>query len=715
MLLVLGVYQYFLFIVEMASVHEETDSDEYCSDEPSQADSNSSLQSLSKKRKVVYKQKFRHEWLQIKEFQGWLKPPSQGNSKPMCSVCACSISCAKTAIDRHRKSSAHIKLVKASQSQCSVVDSFHKQLQPSTYSMLTQSRICAFIAENNLSFSLSKPLVDLIKATSPTNTMERETLQQLKMSVTKCTNVIRQGLGYRFSRELVDRLKHTCFSIIPDETTDVGSEKQLAICVVFFDHEKYEVVTSFFDMVVVEKCDAENLYSAIKKCFEEKNIPLKNIIGFSSDTCNVMFGERQSVFALMKAEFPHISFVKCSCHMIHLCVSHACLKLSTTMEDLCRNVFSHFSRSSLRRHELEEFQAFLQITPHKMLAFGQTRWLSLEACVARLLEQWDALTLYFTALVSEKRDPSYVTETILKSLTNVFIKAQLQFLHVQLRRANEFNTLFQSTSPMLHCLHEKVQELLVALMSDFIQIKCVRNCDPFTLDIHNKSFHVPVNQIYTGIHATDTIQNSAVRKDEEGIKRFKLSCQAFLVELIDQIRSRFNTKPFKILTFLEPENALNLKPNSLREVFLAFPYMSEVCDCENADLEWRRLALDGLFSDVKDVSEFWKRQLSLKSINGDQKYPNLSKVVGCALALPHSNAAVERIFSQLRLIKSDMRNSMKSTSLVSLLHVKTGLHTVGISAHQLCMDDKLKKALKDVDSDATDAECQAILHDKFHK
>lgn len=96
----------------MASVREETDSDEYCSDEPSQADS--SHQSLPKKPKVLYKQKFRHEWMQIKEFKGWLKPPSQGNSKPMCSVCACSISCAKTAIDRHRKSSAHIKLVKDS-------------------------------------------------------------------------------------------------------------------------------------------------------------------------------------------------------------------------------------------------------------------------------------------------------------------------------------------------------------------------------------------------------------------------------------------------------------------------------------------------------------------------------------------------------------------------------------------------------------------------
>ena len=80
--------------------------------------------------------------------------------------------------------------------------------------MLTKSRICAFIAQNNLPFSISKQLVNLIKETS---------LKQLKMCATKCTNVIKQGLGYKFSRDLVDNLKQTKFSIIPDETTDVGS------------------------------------------------------------------------------------------------------------------------------------------------------------------------------------------------------------------------------------------------------------------------------------------------------------------------------------------------------------------------------------------------------------------------------------------------------------------------------------------------------------
>ena len=105
------------------------------------------------------------------------------------------------------------------------------------------------------------------------------------------------------------------------------------------------LLSPFYDMVSVDKCDAQSLCSAIKISFEENKISLDNIIGFFSDTCNVMFGEHQSVTSLMKADLPHIVFVCCNCHMIHLCVSHACLKIFTSLEDLCRNVYTHFSRS----------------------------------------------------------------------------------------------------------------------------------------------------------------------------------------------------------------------------------------------------------------------------------------------------------------------------------------------------------------------------------
>ena len=38
--------------------------------------------------------------------------------------------------------------------------------------------------------------------------------------------------------------------------------------------------------------------------------------------------------------------------------------------------------------------------------------------------------------------------------------------------------------------------------------------------------------------------------------------------------------------------------------------------------------------------------------------------------MPASNAAVERLFSQLKLIKTDHRNSLKNETISALIHVK---------------------------------------------
>ena len=69
---------------------------------------------------------------------------------------------------------------------------------------------------------------------------------------------------------------------------------------------------------------------------------MENIIGYSSDTTNVMFVEHNSVTQLLKAEYPNIFIVKCSCYLIHLVSSYAALKLLKSLEDLRCDIYNHF-------------------------------------------------------------------------------------------------------------------------------------------------------------------------------------------------------------------------------------------------------------------------------------------------------------------------------------------------------------------------------------
>ncbi len=333
---------------------------------------------LLKPKSKKYKQNFCQEWMKDPSFQQWLLPPKHHESEPSCKVCSKKLACSKTALQRHGESIHHKQAYANASRQVSIHTSLQNQDSANVYKEITTAQVAAFIAEHNLPLRLAPFLLDLIKARCPKNSQETNCLRQIEIGATKCTNVIRQGIGLHYAQELIDILRCKRFSIIPDETTDVSSEKQLAVCVMYVDETDLLPVTRFSDIVEVDNSGANGLYQVIRAIFQEKFIPLPNIIGYSSDTCNVMFGENLSVSTLLKKDFPHVTAVKCSCHLIHLCASHACLKLSKSLEDLCRNIYSHFSRSSLHQKDFKQFQEFVEAQPHKMLKLSQTRWLSLE-------------------------------------------------------------------------------------------------------------------------------------------------------------------------------------------------------------------------------------------------------------------------------------------------------------------------------------------------
>ena len=81
--------------------------------------------------------------------------------------------------------------------------------------------------------------------------------------------------------------------------------------------------------------------------------------------------------------------MKCLCHSANLCASHVCEKLPCAVEDLVRDIYSHFCHSAKWWAEYKTFQHFTDTEPHKILKPSQTHWLSLEQCVQKVLEHLD--------------------------------------------------------------------------------------------------------------------------------------------------------------------------------------------------------------------------------------------------------------------------------------------------------------------------------------
>ena len=408
-----------------------------------------------KRSPKVYIQKFKESWKEEAQYAGWLtKSLKSTSSKDMafCKICNMDITCGKSEINRHMLSQRH-RHFSLEVSKTKSITSFVLSNEPIEKSARKfELQLCAFLSEHHLPIVLCEPLIELMNTMFPQDVC----LKKVKLGKQRASNIIRQVFGKYFMSQVCEILRERMFSVIIDETTDRSTSKQMSVIVQVFREEK--VQSLFLDIIEVTDSSAKGLFTAIKDCFESKQIPLENIVGFCSDTTNVMMGSSNSVATLLKSELPHIIIVKCSCHLIHLVASYACLKLPKYVEDLCRNVFSHFSLSSKRQHAFLEFQKFVDVEPHKILAPGQTRWLSLQACVRRLLEQWDALTLYFVELSFS--DPTQVNDMIADALNNKITRAYLEFLDYNLGKLNAFNTLFQSDSPNIFNLRSEIINLI---------------------------------------------------------------------------------------------------------------------------------------------------------------------------------------------------------------------------------------------------------------
>lgn len=306
----------------------------------------------------------------------------------------------------------------------------------------------------------------------------------------------------------------------------------------------------------------------------------------------------------------------------------------------------------------------------------------MEACVNRIVEQFLGLQQYFVLVANE--DPTHANGRILKSLHNKFTLAYLEFLSYQLQRLNAFNRLFQSERPCLHNLKGEIEGLIKSISSDFLNVQYIKKTAPKSIDPTNIQNHVPLNQVYIGLAATTTMHEIEAGARQEDIQQFRNDCKNFLIESVVQIQNRFDSDSqlLGMVECISPQKASARIPSSLSRIVRKFPYLSEL-DPNQLDLEWREHSLQEKISEDLHWDEYWNIVKNTKRPTGEQKYPVLLKFVEILASCPFSNAAVERIFSLLKLIKTDHRASLKSSSLVSLLQCKMAMKNTNITAASL--------------------------------
>lgn len=163
----------------------------------------------------------------------------------------------------------------------------------------------------------------------------------------------------------------------------------------------------------------------------------------------------------------------------------------------------------------------------------------------------------------------------------------------------------------------------------------------------------------------------------EEIIQIKNKCKEFLkvliLELIKRMPSHLDL--FKKIKNISPKIILNPIRPKFNELPLDFMPQDKINDIETQYRQLLSTKWYEIFENTipEDTLEFWKKVITLKNAGGILLFDDISKFVFTLLSLPTSNAAVERSFSILNVVKCKLRNKMMLNLLNSIMIIRSYL------------------------------------------
>lgn len=643
--------------------------------------------------------RYQNAWNDIDEFRNWLEAVPNDETRARCNLCNREFEAHLTMIRRHRETAVHGRSEYRLNNRNIINQRAHElDVKVARYIM----KFSGLYSEHNYAFLSANHLGQLVKevATDPDAqiigqmlSFDRKIVQQ---TVTRC-------LCPAFKEDLAAKLRVSRFSIQFDETTDISQVHTACIVVTYLNFEKRQIETSLWAILdtLNEHPDqddagadagAARLFNLIRSSFAKERVPFQNIAAYGSDACATMMGVDNSVASRFREERDGIVIVKCPSHAIHLCAEYAMKALPLDIINFCHSVSSYFSRSPNRQHKLIEFQVFLDEEVHKILKPSTTRWLALEACIARILKQWEVLEAYFESALIQENDQN--AAPFLDFLGSKKFKCIVYFLNFVLPKVNTLNKFFQRKSNILPRIKENLDVLFKGICGLFLNRNYVAVTSTSDIDIFSQEQFVGIDDVYLGNSATRCMNEAGFDIDDR--REIKAHCLDFARVLCSQLRRRFNNfnnNFYDGLACMSPLNALS--PNFHQENpdcinLLAQTFRIFLQNDDDRDLvvnEWHDIIfhLEILPRDLTDpdvgVNDFWFGLLNFRNAADETPFSHVAEFFLHISLIPHSNAEPERVWSKLKITKTPLRNKLYTSTCEALLIISDQIKAAGDCRH----------------------------------
>lgn len=638
----------------------------------------------------------------------WVHACRDNKCSAYCSLCKKSFSLSnmgRVALTSHAKSRGHAELQNTAAS-CQSMRSFcstsasSDQAQPTAVSTKDDEKGSAERAEviwiffmilNHFSFRSATGAANCFTAMFPDSAIAKA----MSIGYDKARYVILFGLAPYFKEQLLRLLNDMrFFSVSFDESLNkVTQHSQMDLHVRFWQNDYNDaaseppVKTAYFDSQFLLSCKATDLLQSFLAAL--KDVPVAKVLQVGMDGPNVNL----AFFKLLNAHVENsndgriIQCGSCSLHRVHGALKNGMKATGWDIEELLRSLHYLFKDSPARRND------FIGATGTHVfpLKFCACRWLENIPVVQRAVDIWPDLCTYVEAALQTKSMKTHINgnrhfELLQSSARSPLQTAKFQFFLFVGKPFNDFLTDFQTESPMLPFLADRIHALFLTLLQivlkpealqqlSTIQQFCLHNSD--ILD--DEANLLPAGSLLIGTATLailakakiSDLQKLGFRKD---IKNCVLSIAKNLLKKCPLnfpfVRFSRCLQPSVLLSDLDCDPRLPSSAQSDFDQLVLELYTKGRMSAQEADsakLEFCHFRSVTARERRSQLAEFKYKtdrlDVMLASLLDCQSSSNLLLVVKMVLTTFHANAAVERGFS---VNKECMEPNLQELSIQSL-------------------------------------------------
>ena len=477
-----------------------------------------------------------------------------------------------------------------------------------------------------------------------------------------------EAIGLWVEEALVKRIQQAPFySLMADECTDISTVEELSIFCRWV--EDGVPVEHFLEIVRLKKADAKTIYSSLVDCLKQKKIQLGKIVGMGFDGAATFSGKKTGVQSLLKKHSPHAIFVHCHCHLLQLACVQAANRTTgikhmyTTLSTLWK--FFHYSPK--RTEGLKEIQRVLNLPELKIIKPSDTRWLSHERCVKAVKQNYCAIVVALNNIYEQTHEPEAL------GISKVLCKQ------------SSVSAIY-----LLDYILPQVAKLSKGLQTVKLDLAVVSGLVESTLYSLGDALLPEANWVLELLDECEQLKEATgISMAMANITSFQETvAKPFVIDLKDNIASRFSSQDIiSSFTIFNPKKV----PTTASDDLLSYGEEAVKLLISHYGVDKQAETIQGeecvkpsmISSEIHTEWKTFRRYVSkkpeetmssqLKELTSNAMlttmFPNLSTLANICLTIPVTTAAVERSFSQMKLIKTRLRSRIGEKSLSYLMKI----------------------------------------------